>query len=105
MSFFKRSRKFQVDRETTNRHYPSHNGMRPKCFPKASGGRHDPEGPEASAWSVTGTDQLPEDNGRVEIFGTRRGSADFNASGSCRPPKGLGVAAYQLSVNTLRLEC
>ena len=58
------------------------------------GGRHDPGGPEASAWSVTGTDQLPEDNGGAEKFDTLTGSADFNASGSCRPPEGLRGCSF-----------
>ena len=72
------------------RHYPSHKGMYSHLFQKFSKsahGRHEPGGPEASAWSVTGTDQLPEDNGGVEISGTLTGSADFNAYGSCRPPR------------------
>ena len=65
---------------------PSHRkpSFREKEIVRGSCGRHEPEGPEAIAY-------LPEvSGGLTRIFSTPSvpfGAADFNASGSCRPPK------------------
>ena len=66
-------------------------------------GRHEPEGPEAIAY-------LPEvSGGLTKIFSTPSvpfGAADFSASGSCRPPRGLvelWIAGFWFEAKGLRI--